>query len=105
VALVFVFPLFEQGIRVARGIDVGALYSQHFIYALLIALANNVDNLGARIAYSIQSTKISTTINLYISVITFVISSFAAFSGTTIAGSIGTKVASTIAMGLLWVLG
>jgi putative sporulation protein YtaF len=105
VALVLVFPLFEQGIRVARGIDVGALYSQHFIYALLIALANNVDNLGARIAYSIQGTKISTPINLWISVITFIISSWAAFSGTTIAGSMGTKVASTIAMGLLVALG
>ena len=105
VALVLVISLFEQGLRAARGVDFGALYSQHFLYAFLIALANNVDNLGARIAYSIQGTKVSTQINLWISIITFVISSVAAFSGTMITGSIGPKVASTIAMGLLVALG
>jgi putative sporulation protein YtaF len=78
---------------------------QHFLYAFLIALANNVDNLGARIAYSIQGTKVSAPVNLWISIVTFVISSGAAFSGASLNGALGAKVASLIAMGLLVVLG
>lgn len=64
---------------------------QHFVYAFLIALTNNFDNIGARIAYSIRGIKISSLINLWISVITFVISFLAAFSGTLISGTLGGK--------------
>lgn len=78
---------------------------QDFSYAFLIALANNVDNLGARIAYSIQGTKVSTPINLWISVITFIISFGAALLGTAVIGSLGAKAASMIAMALLAGLG
>ena len=80
-------------------------YVQNFSYAFLIALANNVDNLGARIAYSIQGTKVSTPINLWISVITFVISFGAAYLGTQVTGSFGAEAASVIAMVLLVGLG
>ncbi len=78
---------------------------QDFLYAFFIALTNNVDNLGARIAYSIQGTKISTPINLWISVITFVISFFSAYSGTMISGSLGKRFSSILAMVFLVALG
>jgi len=90
----------EQAVQGARGLE-SEWRVQSFLYALLIALANNVDNLGARIAYSIQGTRISTPINLWISAITFVISFAAAFSGAAAIGSLGTKAASVVAMGLL----
>jgi putative sporulation protein YtaF len=78
---------------------------QNLLYAILIALANNVDNLGARIAYSIQGTKVSTLINLWISLITFIISFGAAVLGAEVAGSVGTKAAAAVAMMLLTGLG
>lgn len=78
---------------------------QNLLYAFLIALMNNFDNIGARIAYSIRGTKISTLINLWISVITFVISFLAAFSGTMISGSLGKRFSSVIAMVFLVALG
>jgi len=77
----------------------------YFVYAFLIALANNVDNLGARIAYSIDGVKISTLVNLWIAVITFIISTASASSGAFVAGSLGTKAASVTAMVLLVALG
>jgi len=46
------------------------------------------DNIGAGIAYGIRGIRISTLINLWISVITFVIPFFAAFSGRIISGVI-----------------
>ena len=77
---------------------------RHFLYAFLIALANNVDNIGARIAYSIRGIKITTPVNLWISLITFVISFLAAYSGAKISGSLG-KISSVIAMVLLTAVG
>ena len=77
----------------------------HFWDAIAIALANNVDNLGARIAYSIRGIKISIMINLWIAVITFVISSAAALSGLAAAEFLGTTVAPVTAMVLLVALG
>lgn len=78
---------------------------QHLLYAFLIALTNNFDNVGARIAYSIQGIKISTLTNLWISVITFVISFLAAYSGTMISGSMGKRLSSLIAMVFLVAIG
>jgi putative sporulation protein YtaF len=83
----------------------GANAMQHLLYAFLIALTNNFDNIGARIAYSIQGTKISTLINLWISVITFVISLSAAVSGTMISGSLGKRFSSIMAMVFLVAIG
>jgi putative sporulation protein YtaF len=82
----------------------GAYTLRHFLYAFLIALTNNVDNIGARIAYSIRGIKISTSINLWISLITFVISFLAAYSGTKISGALG-KMAAIIAMVFLTAIG
>jgi len=77
----------------------------HFFYTFLIALTNNFDNIGVRIAYSIRGIRITTPINLWISVITFVISFFAAFSGTIISGLITKQLSSVIAMLLLSAIG
>jgi hypothetical protein len=82
----------------------GGCALRHFLYAFLIALTNNVDNIGARIAYSIRGIKITIPINLWISLITFVISFLAAFSGTKISGSFG-KMSSVIATVILIVIG
>ncbi len=77
----------------------------HFLYIFFIALTNNFDNIGVRIAYSIRGIKISTLINLWISVITFIISFFAAISGTIISGFISKELSSVIAMLLLTAIG
>ncbi|MDR3568019.1 MAG: manganese efflux pump [Syntrophobacteraceae bacterium] len=77
----------------------------HIVLAFFIALTNNFDNIGARIAYSIRGISISTPVNLWISVITFVISYLAAFSGKAVSGSLGTRVSSLIAMVLLTAIG
>jgi putative sporulation protein YtaF len=82
----------------------GACTLRHFLYAFLIALTNNVDNIGARIAYSIRGIKITIPVNLWISLITFVISFLAAYSGTKISGSLG-KISSVIAMVFLTTVG
>jgi putative sporulation protein YtaF len=77
----------------------------HFLYAFFIALTNNYDNIGARIAYSTEGIKISTPINFWIAIITFAISFLAAFSGTMIKGSVGKQFSSVIAMVLLVSIG
>ena len=78
---------------------------RHFLYAFFIALTNNFDNIGARIAYSIRGIKIRILINLWISVITFVISFLAALSGSIITGSLRKRFSSVIAMVLLVAIG
>jgi putative sporulation protein YtaF len=73
----------------------------HFLYTILIALANNLDNIGVRIAYSIRGIKIPTSKNLWISSITFIISSLAAFAGSTLSGIFTKTVSAVISMVLL----
>ena len=77
----------------------------HFIYVFFIALANNIDNIGVRIAYSIRGIRIPTSKNLWISVITFIISSFAAFSGSVISGFLSKQISSIISMLFLITIG
>jgi putative sporulation protein YtaF len=77
----------------------------HTLYTLFIALANNLDNIGVRIAYSIRGIKITTAKNLWISVITFIISSLAAFSGSFISKMLNKNTASIISMVLLIIIG
>lgn len=101
--LFLVVLLFDRGLH-AQSVAIGWRL-QHLLYALVIASANNVDNLGARIAYSVQGTRVDTPVNLWISAITFVISAFAAFSGAAAIGAFGTKVASLIAASMLIGLG
>jgi len=73
----------------------------HLFYILVISLANNLDNIGVRIAYSIRGIKISVPINVWISVITFIISGFAAYSGALITGVLSKQLASVVSMVLL----
>lgn len=103
VALMALVLLFEQGLHAQTMLN--GWRAHHLLYAIAIASANNVDNLGARIAYSIQGTRVDTAINLWISAITFVISAFAAFSGTAAIAAFGTNVAPFIATGMLVTLG
>jgi putative sporulation protein YtaF len=73
----------------------------HFLYLLIIALTNNLDNIGVRIAYSIRGIKITAVINIWISVITFIISYIAAYSGTVILEYLGKHLSSLLTMMLL----
>lgn len=77
----------------------------HFLYALFIALANNVDNISVRIAYSIRGIKITLIKNLWISLITFLISSIAAISGNLISGIFSKQLSSILSMILLTSIG
>ena len=77
----------------------------HFIYVLLIALANNIDNIGVRIAYSIRGIKISVKTNLWISVITFFISAISAYFGSFLTKFISKGTSSKISMVLLCAIG
>lgn len=77
----------------------------HLLYVFLIALANNVDNIGVRIAYSIRGIKIDTLKNLWISVITFVISSVSAVSGTFISSILSKRVGDILSMLILTIIG
>lgn len=47
----------------------------------LIALVNNVDNISVRVAYSLKGVRIGLFENLWISVVTFIISTLAALLG------------------------
>ena len=76
-----------------------------FLYTFFIAVTNNADNVAARIAYSIRGIRISTPINVWISIITFFISSLAAFSGTMVSGLFGKHLASIIGMVILTCVG
>ena len=78
---------------------------KYLIYTVFIALINNLDNIGVRIAYSIRGIKISTAINLWISVITFIISAFAAYSGTLMSEFFSKQLSSAISMVLLTAIG
>lgn len=77
----------------------------HIFYTLLIAVSNNVDNLGARLAYSIQGIKITPLVNLWISFITFLFSSASAFLGAKFLSVLGGHIASMIAMTVLVIIG
>ena len=76
-----------------------------FIYTLFIALANNVDNISVRIAYSIRGIKIPILKNIWISIITFFMSSFAAFFGTIISKFLSKNTSSILSMVLLIAIG
>ncbi len=77
----------------------------HLIYTVFIALANNIDNVSVRIAYSIRGVKITAMKNLWISVITFIISSFAAFFGTFISKYFNKNITGILSMLLLAAIG
>lgn len=78
---------------------------QSFLPALGIALANNADNLGARVAYSLGGIKISFPVNLWVTTITFVISLLAAFLGSELTQALGSSFSSWTGMALLVALG
>lgn len=76
-----------------------------YLYTFLIALVNNLDNIGVRIAYSIRGIRIPFLKNLWISLITFIISGAAAYFGELTTVYLNKTVASIISMVLLCVIG
>jgi putative Mn2+ efflux pump MntP len=74
---------------------------RQILYAIAIALANNVDNIGVMIAYGLRGQKIDLPMKLWITLITFAISTLAASLGVKIAGSLGQAVCSSIAAAIL----
>lgn len=62
---------------------------QSLFYSLLIALTNNIDNIGVRIAYSVKGVKIGVPQNILIAFITFAISSGATYAGSAIGAAAG----------------
>ena len=77
----------------------------HVFNTFCIALTNNFDNVGVSIAHSIRGIRISKLINLWISIITFVITFFSAYSGTVLLGFISKHLSSLIAMMVLAAIG
>lgn len=77
----------------------------HFIYISLIALVNNIDVAVVIIAYSIRGIKISTSKNIWICIITFFISSLAAFLGGIITSFMSKGLSSMLSMMLLTAIG
>ncbi|HUK56918.1 MAG TPA: sporulation membrane protein YtaF [Nitrospiria bacterium] len=77
----------------------------NLFYTFFIALINNLDNIGVRIAYSIRGIRITTPINVWISVITFVISFSAVLSGTLLSEFLSKRTSSVLAMLLLTAIG
>jgi putative sporulation protein YtaF len=77
----------------------------NFLYTFFIALTNNLDNIGVRIAYSVRGITITPLINLWVSVITFVISFFSAFSGSILSAYLNKQLCSVLAMILLTSIG
>lgn len=75
------------------------------IYSVLIAFANNVDNIGVRIAYSIRGIKITTAKNIWISIITFLISAAACYFGDTLSGYMSKRDAAIVSLVLLSTIG
>ncbi|GKX67056.1 sporulation membrane protein YtaF [Inconstantimicrobium mannanitabidum] len=76
-----------------------------YLYTFLIALVNNLDNIGVRIAYSIRGIRIPFLKNLWISFITFVISGGAAYFGELTTVYLNKTVSSIISMVLLCSIG
>jgi putative sporulation protein YtaF len=77
----------------------------HVFYIFLISLANNIDNFGVRLAYSIRGIQIRFRINLWISVITFVISFCGAYFGDLFSHFLSNQAASDVSAIILVVIG
>lgn len=75
------------------------------LYALFIALTNNIDNIGVRIAYSLKGIKIDVYKNILIAVITFIISTIAAYFGTTLLNIITPTICNILTMIIFIILG
>lgn len=77
----------------------------HYFYIFMISLANNLDNIGVRIAYSVLGIKIRFITNLWISCITFIFSFGAAYCGKIVSGLLNAEIASIISALILITIG
>jgi len=76
-----------------------------FFSALLIALANNLDTLGVRLAYTLQGIKVSAGINLWMTVIGFAVSALATRAGGLLPAVLPARVARLVSTALLVLTG
>lgn len=81
----------------------------HFLYIIFISLVNNLDNVVVPITYSIRGIKISLQKNILISLITFIISFFAASMGSIISKQFDKHISAYLSMVLfigigLWII-
>jgi putative sporulation protein YtaF len=76
-----------------------------FLFAVLIALTNSIDNLGAWIALSIKGIKVTNLINLWISFITFILSAAACLVGGLLPGTIDGRICAWISFTLFVSMG
>lgn len=74
-------------------------------YTVLIALANSIDSLGAWIAFSLKGIKITLQLNLWISFVTFVISSASAWAGGLLLGVLDERLCAWISMAVFVAMG
>lgn len=74
-------------------------------YAFLLAIANNLDTLGVRVAYSLKGIKITPIINLWMALIAFIISAGAAGSGNLVASFLPDNFAGHLTMVLFILMG
>ena len=70
----------------------------NFLFAIFIAFVNNVDNISARVAFSVKGIYISNRVNLFISFITLILTGGATFLGQTATGFIDKNISSVISM-------
>lgn len=69
-----------------------------FLYTVLIALANNIDAIGARIAFSVKGIRITNIINLWVSCIAFIVSVGSAYMGEFLHGQIDWEICKYISL-------
>lgn len=87
-----------------RGRDV-RMSSVHFLAILGIALANNLDNTGVGIAFGMARIRLSPWMNLWIALVTFVITGLAVACGDRIAAFLSLPLAHALGGVLLCAIG
>src|SRR5579862_8465074 len=77
----------------------------HWSAILGIALANNLDNLGVAVAYGVAGIRLSRLVNLWIAVITFVITAASVTFGSQIAHYLSAQTANGLSAIVLCAIG
>jgi len=70
----------------------------NIIFAIFISFVNNVDNISARVAFSVKGIYISNRVNLLISLITLILTGAATFLGQMATGFFDQTISSFISM-------
>lgn len=78
---------------------------QNILYAFFIALVNNLDNISVRMAYGLKGIKIDLNMNLFISAITFIVSTLTAYFGSSLSTIISPLICNIFTMLIFVILG